>query len=278
MLRELGALLRREFLRYIRTPIWILSSLLVPILYLILFGQGFGQGIGGGCPYTPISVCFNGAPNYFSYFSVGMVGFVALTMSLFSGANIIFDKGLGIVKRQVATPAPRSTIFLSPLIFRSLMALIPAFLVLGLAVLLAHIPGFVGLTISGSPGVIGALEILLAVLVLSMMFNALFLAFGFAFDSPQSYFGIVNLLNLPILFLSNALYPPESLPGWLASISAYNPVSLCVNVLRENLFNSGPPLTYYAYDPAVYLAALVAWAALFIGLAVVLGRRALRTQ
>ncbi len=266
MLRELGALLRREWLRYIRTPVWIISSLLVPVLYLILFGQGFNYP-GGPAQYL-------GAPNYISYFAAGMVGFVALTMSLFSGANVIFDKGLGIVKRQAATPAPRSVIFLSPLIFRSLIALVPAFLVLGLAVLLAHIPGFVGLTVTGSVGGLGGFEIVIAVLVLALMFNALFLAFGFALESPQSYFGIVNLLNLPILFTSNALYPPGVGPDWLHQIAEYNPVSLCVNVLRENLFGSS---SYYPYIPEVYLLALLAWAAAFISLAVVLGRRALRT-
>ncbi len=165
-------------------------------------------------------------------------------------------------------------IFLSPLIFRSLIALLPAFLVLGLAVLLAHIPGFVGLTITGSVGILGAFEIVIAVLVLALMFNALFLAFGFALESPQSYFGIVNLLNLPILFTSNALYPPGVAPGWLQQIADYNPVSLCVNVLRENLFGSS---SYYPYIPEVYLLGLLAWAAGFISLAIVLGRRALRT-
>ncbi|MEM0128583.1 MAG: ABC transporter permease [Thermoplasmata archaeon] len=273
MLQELYALLRREFLRWVRSPIWIFTSLLLPILYLILFGQGFGQGL-NQCP-PPLGLsCFLGAPNYFSFFSVGMVGFVALTMSLFSGANIIFDKGAGIIKRQVATPAPRSALFLSPLLFRSLMGLVPAFLVLGLAVVLAHVPGFVGLTISHNPGVVGALEIVAAVVVLSLMFNALFLAFGFALESPNSYFGIVNMLNLPILFLSNALYPPLDEPGWLLSISTYNPVSLCINVMRINLFGSG---AYYAEPAAVYLAGLLAWAALFLVAAVAVGRRAMRT-
>jgi ABC-2 type transport system permease protein len=266
MYREIVSLLRREFLRYIRTPVWIGTSLAVPILYLILFGQGFQ--IPGGPP------TFLGAPNYFSYFSVGMVGFVALTMSLFSGANIIFDKGLGILKRQVATPAPRSAIFLSPLIFRSLMALIPAFLVLGLALLLAHVPGFVGLTITGSVGLLGVFEVIVAVIVLSLTFNALFLACGFALESPQSYFGLVNLLNLPILFTSNALYPPTDLPVWLRTVTDYNPVSLCINVMRENLFGSQ---SYYSYSPEIYLLGLLCWAAGIIAIALVIAARALRT-
>jgi ABC-2 type transport system permease protein len=84
----------------------------------------------------------------------------------------------------------------------------------------------------------------------------------------------VNLLNLPILFTSNALYPPGVGPEWLHQIAAYNPVSLCVNVLRENLFGSG---SYYAYSPEIYFFGLLAWAVAFIVLAFVLGRRALRT-
>lgn len=266
MLRELFALLRREFLRYIRTPVWIATSLIIPVLYLILFGQGF-QFPGG--PST-----FLGAPNYFSYFSVGMVGFVALTMSLFSGANIIFDKGVGILKRQVGTPAPRSSIFLAPLLFRSLMALIPAFVVLGLALVLAHVPGFVGLSITGSVTVLGGFEIVFAVLVLSLTFNALFLACGFALENPQSYFGLVNLVNLPILFTSNALYPPTLLPGWLRTITEYNPVSLCINVMRENLFGSQ---SYYTYSPEIYFLGLLAWAVGIILLGVFIASRALRT-
>lgn len=267
MRRELYALLRREFLRYLRTPIWIITSLAVPILYLILFGQGFNQ-----IQCVP-SACL-GAPNYFSYFSVGMVGFVALTMSLFSGANIIFDKGVGILKRQVGSPAPRSAIFLSPLIFRSLMALIPAFLVLGLAIGLTHVPGFVGLSVNGSVTVLGAVEIVAAVLVLSLTFNALFLACGFALENPQSYFGLVNLVNLPILFTSNALYPPGNLPGWLETVTAYNPVSLCINVLRENLFGSQ---SYYTYSPEIYFLGLLAWAIAIVLIGVVIASRALRT-
>ena len=266
MYRELGSLLRREFLRYIRTPIWIGTSLVLPILYLILFGQGFS--IPGGPSY------YLGAPNFFSFFSVGMVGFVSLTMSLFSGANIIFDKGLGILKRQVATPAPRSAIFLAPLIFRSLMALIPAFLVLGLALVLAHVPGFVGLTVTGSASVMAGVEVVLAVLVLSLTFNALFLACGFALENPQSYFGLVNLVNLPILFTSNALYPPGDIPSWLATITAYNPVSLSINVMRENLFNSQ---NYYPYPPEAYLLGLLGWAVAIVAIALVIAARALRT-
>lgn len=273
MYRELSALIRREALRYVRTPIWIFSSLLIPLLYLVLFGQGFNLGklfpAGGG---AALSAALLGAPNYFSYFCVGMVGFVALTMSLFSGATIIFDKELGVQQRLVATPAPRSALFAAPLLFRSVMGCVPAFLVLGLSAAFARVHGLVGLTVTAPVSALGMAEIVGAVLLLSLSFNSLFIAFGFALSKPESYFGIVNILNLPILFTSNALYPQSTMPAWLQHVVAYNPVSLTVNVLRENLFRTGG---YFPYGPGVYLLGLAGWAALIIVIALAIGRKAL---
>ena len=82
-----------------------------PILYLILFGQAFNLGkllgnIPGLTPEEAAMAAFQGAPNYFSFFSVGMVGFVAVTATLFTGANVIFDKLFGVMKRVAGSPAP----------------------------------------------------------------------------------------------------------------------------------------------------------------------------
>ena len=273
MYRELAALVRREALRYVRVPIWIFSSLLIPLLYLILFGQGFNLGklfpTGGG---PQLSAALLGAPDYFSYFCVGMVGFVALTMSLFSGATIIFDKELGVQQRLVATPAPRAALFAAPLLFRSLMGCVPAFLVLALSAGFAHVNGLVGLDVTATVTPLGVAEIVGATVLLSLSFKSLYIAFGFALSKPESYFGIVNILNLPILFTSNALYPQSTMPAWLQSIVTYNPVSLTVNVLRENLFHTG---SYLPYGPGVYLLGLVGWASLIIVVALLIGRRAL---
>ncbi|TLZ83821.1 MAG: hypothetical protein E6K03_03880 [Methanobacteriota archaeon] len=57
-------------------------------------------------------------------------------------------------------------------------------------------------------------------------------------------------------------------------LSAYNPVSLAVNVARENLFAT----VGYAYPPEVYLLGLLAWAVVLIGIALVVATRQLRTK
>ncbi len=275
MIRELGALTRRELLRLARNPQAIITSLLLPILYLLLFGQAFNIGqIYANQPggHAALLLLLRGGPTYFSYFSTGMAGFVAVTATLFIGANVIFDRLFGILKRTAASPATATSIFGSRLIAGMIQPIGLAFLVLGLAVLLGHL-GLNGLEITASLSAAGAAEIVLAVVILSAMFASLFLAIGFTIEQPQSYFAVVNAINLPVLLTSAALYPWGTMPAWFQNVASYNPITLAVNVLRENLFAGAG--AYYPYGPAVYLLGLLAWALAMFGLATVLAARAL---
>src|SRR5579862_3816226 len=123
MFPEFAALTRRELLKLSRNPYAIFTTLLIPVLYLILFGQGFNLNPTSFLPNaTPAEVAafnanyFRGAPNYYSYFAAGMVGFVTVTANLFIGANVIFDKLFGIFKRTRGTPAPSAAVFGSRLV------------------------------------------------------------------------------------------------------------------------------------------------------------------
>jgi ABC-2 type transport system permease protein len=280
MLRELSALTRREFLKIARNPQAIFTSLLLPLLYLLLFGQGFNINPASFAPPgTPDSVkaalvaaYFRGAPDYYSYFAAGMVGFVAVTSTLFAGANVIFDKLFGIFKRTRGTPAPSAAVFGSRLIAAATQPILLAFFVLGLALLFAHVNGLSGLDVTSSISLVGAGEILIAIVLLALMFATVFLTIGILLDVPQVYFAIVNLINLPVLLTSDALYPWGSMPPWLQAASQYNPISLAVNVLRENFFGS----SRYPFPPGVYLLGLFAWTAVLVSIAILLVRRALR--
>lgn len=275
MLLPAFSLIRREYLRWIRAPTWVISGLMSPILYLLLFGQAFDLGklLPPGTPAGVLSAALSGAPTYFSYFAVGMVAFASVTAAMFSGTGIIFDKQLGILQRILSTPISRRSVFLSSLVFRGMLTLIPAFLVVGFALLLAHVPNVAGLTLGGNVTVVDALQFLVAALILSVAFTALFLSFGFAAQRIESYFGVVTILQLPILLTSNAMYPTSIMPSWLQYIVGINPISLAVNVMRMSLFGSAG----YTYSAGVYLLGLLAWAVLFVLLALLLASRALRT-
>ena len=271
MYREVVSLMRREYLRWIRAPTWVISGLLSPVLYLILFGQAFN--LGKALPPSDVTTILLGAPNYFSYFAIGMVAFAGVTAAMFSGTGVIFDKQLGIQQRIVSTPASRGAIFSASLIFRGVLTLIPAFLVIGLALVLAYVPGLAGLTVPSGVRLLGVGEVLVAILTLSLTFTALFLAFGFSVNRVESYFGVVTILQLPILLTSNAMYPSGLMPSWLQYVVSVNPISLAVNVMRANLFGAGG----YAYSPEIYLLGLIAWAVVLIGIAALLASRSFRS-
>lgn len=276
--RKLMALTRRELLKLRRNPQALATSLLLPILYLLLFGQGFNlssllssPSLPPGAQATVLHTILLGAPDYFSYFAAGMVGFVCVTATLFVGANVIFDKLFGILKRTSASPASPTDIFGARLIAGSLQPVGLAFLVLGLAIGLGGIAGFSGLHVTAGASVVGVGEIVAAVLILAVMFASLFIALGFAFDVPQTYFAVVNAINLPVLLTSAALYPWGAMPHWLQGIASYNPITLAVEVLRETMFGGA----YYAYPAWVYLLGLIGWAVLMFTFAVLLVRRSL---
>jgi ABC-2 type transport system permease protein len=270
MIRELAALTRRELLRLARNPQAIATSLMLPILYLILFGQAFN--LGAVLSHQGLLILTRGAPTYFSYFAAGMIGFVSVTATLFIGANVIFDRLFGILKRTAASPATATSIFGSRLLAGMIQPVGLAFLVLGLAILLGHL-GLAGLQVTASLSAVGAAEIVLAILILSAMFASLFLAVGFSIEQPQTYFAVVNAINLPVLLTSAALFPWGTMPSWFANIASYNPITIAVNVIRENLFAGAS--ADYPYSSGIYLLALFAWAIAMFVLATLLARRAL---
>ena len=272
MMRETLALTRRELLRLSRNPQAIATSLLLPILYLLLFGQAFNFGnLFQGNP-AGLAQLVNGAPTYFSYFAAGMAGFVAVTATLFIGANVIFDRLFGVLKRISSTPASAISIFGSRLLAGILQPIGLAFLVLGLAIGLGRL-GLSGLVVTASVGPVAVVQIVLAIVILSVMFASLFLAIGFSIEQPQTYFAAVNAINLPVLLTSAALYPWGILPAWMRGVASYNPITLAVEVIRLDLFSAAAP--WYSQSAWVYLLRLFAWAIAMMFLATVLARRAL---
>ena len=54
-------------------------------------------------------------------------------------------------------------------------------------------------------------------------------------DDIGGYHMMIALLQLPMLFMSNALYPLDALPTWLAWAALFNPASYLVDGLRQTI-------------------------------------------
>jgi ABC-2 type transport system permease protein len=251
---------------------------MLPFFYLLLFGQSLNLGkilaIGGVSPQEAAAI-YSGAPDYFSYFSVGMVGFIMLFTGLFAGANVIFARRFGTLKKETAAPIPREVIFASRVSAGVIRGVIFGAVVFVIALAFARVHGLHGLTLAGHSGVLGAAEIVLAMACVTALFSSFFIALGFLTEQIDSYFALVNLVNLPVLFSSNALFPTSLFPSWLRTVAEWNPVSLGVDVMRENSFGSE---AYYPYTPAEYLGILVAVTAVVVVLMALVTRWSLRPR
>jgi ABC-2 type transport system permease protein len=58
--------------------------------------------------------------------------------------------------------------------------------------------------------------------------------------SFQGFIALVNMIMMPMLFLSGAMFPLSGLPGWLSVLTHVNPVTYAVDAVRRVVFDHVP--------------------------------------
>lgn len=235
-LHGLWALTNRDLRKWYTNPFQFLSSLIQPIVWLALFGKALNFGTilssGGGTPAEQNAILFKffGTTSYFSFLACGMLAFVILFTSAFSGMSVVFDRRFGFLNKALSTPVARGTIVMSK-IFQSVgRCLTQAGIVLIIAVVLgmdtAHF------------SVVGIAGMFVIVFLMAMGLSAIFVMLALRSSDWQTQVALINLINLPLLFASNALFPTKLMPTWLQSIAMVNPVSYANDAVRQLLLGS----------------------------------------
>ena len=273
MLGETFALVIRDLRRWYRTPGQIILVFTTPLMWLLLFGQAFNIGkLAQGAPGVDIREVFGGATDYFSFMAVGQTTFIILFGSLFSGVSLIWDRKTGFLAKLQAAPISRASIPVSRMLSTVVKSLLQAVVVLVLAALFVFIPGLSGLRFSPEFGILEALGVALFLILLGLSLAALFVARGLVVKSEETLFGMINLLNFPLMFTSSALIPVALMPGWLKTVAGYNPLTFVVDGMRQLIFHTS---IGSEYSVGVDLLGITIFAVLMISLGAVLSRRAL---
>jgi ABC-2 type transport system permease protein len=188
---------RYEFIKLLRMPAYAIPTIAFPLLFYVFFGITFGGGRMAG----PVSMS---AYLLASYGAFGVIG-----ASLFGfGVGVAIERGQGWMLLKRATPMPTLAYFAAKIVMALTFSLA---IVLGLFALGAVFAG-----VSMSPSTWVALA---AVLVGgSLPFCAFGLALGY-FCGPNSAPAIVNLLYLPMAFLSGLWIPVQALPSTIQSLA-----------------------------------------------------------
>ena len=245
--------------KFVRNGEESIGALIQPVLWVVIFGIGMrsllGPTLGEGDTYV-------------SFILPGIIALTILSGAIGGGMGWLLERVQGIVKEYIVAPIARISILLGNAASIMTKALIQSAIILGVGVL-------VGATVGG--GVDDWLGALALVLLFGIGFSGIALAAGSLTDDIGAYHMMIALLQLPMLFLSNALYPLEALPEWLAWIARFNPASYLVDGLRQTILSDGLSMAGAELLPIwACFVACVAFALSGMGLALAVFRRSMR--
>ncbi len=188
---------RSEILRYLRSPGFLLPTLLFPTVFYLMFGVLLGRGSGEQARYMLA------AYSTFGVMAPGLFGF---------GVSLALERDGGLLTLKRALPMPPAAYLIGKMAMAMLVAAAIAALLLALALFVAHVP----LTAAQ----VSRLFVLQIAGVVP--FCALGLLLG-TLIKGQGAPAFVNMIYLPMAFLSGLWFPLSIMPKFLQQIAGMWP-------------------------------------------------------
>ncbi|MGW2018485.1 ABC transporter permease [Streptomyces sp. NPDC001927] len=248
-LADCATLVLRTLLNYRRQPVAILWQLGFPIVSVLLYGFVFGSAMqvpGGG--------------DYKDFLMPGMFT-MTMTFGLMNTATaVVADSGRGVMDRFRSMPMAPSAVTTG----RGASDLLVAAAELGI---LAATALAIGWTSEGGVG--GTL--LAFGLLLLLRFSLIWVGVWCGLVLPNTEAaGALYAVIFPITMISSVFVAPSLMPGWLAPVAAWNPISSTVAATRELFGNPGAAGGSWVEQHALLMAVLwpLLLTAIFLPLAV----------
>jgi ABC-2 type transport system permease protein len=238
LLRDTWHLLVRLIRATVRMPVFVLISIVQPILWVLLFGQLFAK-------VTTIQGF--GASSYLQFLAPGISIMTALFGAAYSGMGMLADIDRGVLDRLLATPVARGSLIAARILHSAVQVVIQAGIILVVACLLGARP---------QGGVAGILTVFLAAALLGAAFAAFSNALALAARKQELVIAVMNFVVLPTTFLSSMIMSRNLMPGWIRAVSLFNPVNWAVTAARDGFQGES------SAETAVCLGLLAAFALL----------------
>jgi ABC-2 type transport system permease protein len=238
-LRDTWLIFRRSLVLTLTNPVWILFGIMVPLLYLVLFGPLLESA----------TQAANTGTNAFNWFVPGLLVQIAMYGTAFGGFGLIAELRSGVVERMRVTPMSRVAMLLGRSLRDAVILVSQAILIIALAIPF-------GLTIDVA-GVLVALGLLALV---GLVIAPLSYAAALVLKSEDALAPLINSIALPMLLLAGIFLPMTLAPDWLQFLSSLNPLTHAVDAVRA-LFNGdwGSPDIAIGIGLSAVLAAIAVW-------------------
>jgi len=214
-------LAKREWVRFFRQRNRVISAVVQPLLFWLLFGTGLqGAFVGAG------------DQTFLEHFLPGTIALIVLFTAIFATISVIEDRREGFMQAVLVAPVGRWPVLAGKVLGGSAIAWVQAVLFLGLVYLFRAAPF--------SLSVIGVLA-LLAVIAVSMCSLGMIVAWPM--DSTQGFHAIMMLGLMPMWLLSGTFFPVPALDGsaswgqwFLGGLMRANPLTYPIVELRRLLY------------------------------------------
>lgn len=209
ILRAITAIIGRELKRTLRQRGRLLSSLVRPLLWLVVIGGG-----------VETVVAHSGA--YRDFLVPGLVAMTLLFGGMLAALSLVHDKESGVLRLLLAAPLHHGWIVVA----RTLSAAAAALLQATLLLLVLAACGWIGTSTNWPLLAVGLVLTALTAATLGMLVAVWA-------QSLENFAVMMNLIIFPLFFLSGALYPVQGLPPWLKLVTVANPFSYGVDLLKH---------------------------------------------
>jgi ABC-2 type transport system permease protein len=245
----------REIIRFVRQKSRLFGAFGQPLVFWLLLGGGMNAS------FRPAAGA--GGTSYVEYFYPGVMVMVLLFTAIFATISTVEDRREGFLQGVLVAPVSRAQIVLGQALGGATLALVQGTLFLALA-------PFVGIRL-------GALAVVAAVFVMfliSFALTSLGLVIAWKMESTQGFHAVMNLVLLPIWFLSGAVFPVSGVPRVLGWVMRANPLTYGMAALRRSLYAGDAASVSALPGFALALSVTAAFAVLSFAAASSIARRA----
>ena len=253
-LRAVKIVWRRELIRFSKDRLRIVTSLVQPLLFLFVLGSGLQQLSNAGTHGVDLK----------TFIYPGILCIAVMFTAMFSAASIVWDREFGFLREMMVAPVRRSSIVIGKCLGGATVA---------------SFQGVILICLAGAVNVPYDPALILGIFALQLLLAFSITAFGVMIAARikqmQSFMGVMQMIVMPMFFISGALFPVAGLPGWLTVLNRIDPLTYAVDPMRRLVFSHldlseparralDPGVTWWGWHvPALLEAAMV----LLMGLA-----------
>ena len=218
------ALWQRDMILFFRDKSRIFSTFAMPVFILYILGGGIGSAMS---KLSQGADGLLGEITYSQYIYPGTIAVTILVVALYSALSIIEDKEHGYLKEVLVSPVKKVHIVIGKILGNTTVSFLQGIMLLvflpllNIKIDLAYIP----LMLAG-------------IFLVSFTLSSLGILVACHVSSVSGYQAIEQFMMYPMLFLSGALYPTDSLPGYMGFLIRINPVTYAVDIFKKLIFGT----------------------------------------